>query len=178
MSIVSGVFLRPPRGPQAFHPIRLSSAMPMIPAGIPVPLGPQRRRAGDGNRTHVACLEGRYSTIELHPRLASVGSRQILIVRGREELGVRRLDGPAGIEDGSHPSCVPSGPTWVEQDSNLRRHCHQIYSLAPLAAWVSTRDFDRSRINLRPVPFYDFQSFERHAHPGRDGFRGRASGES
>src|SRR3954470_6543746 len=29
--------------------------------------------------------------------------------------------------------------TWVEQDSNLRRQCHQIYSLAPLAAWVSTR---------------------------------------
>jgi hypothetical protein len=27
----------------------------------------------------------------------------------------------------------------VEQDSNLRRQCHQIYSLAPLAAWVSTR---------------------------------------
>ena len=27
-----------------------------------------RGRAGDGNRTHVACLEGRYSTIELHPR--------------------------------------------------------------------------------------------------------------
>jgi hypothetical protein len=29
---------------------------------------PIRERAGDGNRTHVACLEGRYSTIELHPR--------------------------------------------------------------------------------------------------------------
>ncbi len=28
----------------------------------------------------------------------------------------------------------------MEQDSNLRRHCHQIYSLAPLAAWVSTRN--------------------------------------
>ena len=28
---------------------------------------------------------------------------------------------------------------WVEQDSNLRRRCHQIYSLAPLATWVSTR---------------------------------------
>jgi hypothetical protein len=27
----------------------------------------QAPRAGDGNRTHVACLEGRYSTIELHP---------------------------------------------------------------------------------------------------------------
>ena len=26
---------------------------------------------------------------------------------------------------------------WREQDSNLRRHCHQIYSLAPLATRVS-----------------------------------------
>ena len=28
--------------------------------------------AGDGNRTHVACLEGRNSTIELRPRLARI----------------------------------------------------------------------------------------------------------
>ena len=39
----------------------------------------------------------------------------------------------------SDPVPAQSGPRWVEQDSNLRRHCHQIYSLAPLAAWVSTR---------------------------------------
>jgi hypothetical protein len=32
---------------------------------------PPRMKAGDGNRTHVACLEGRYSTIELHPRFRS-----------------------------------------------------------------------------------------------------------
>src|ERR1700758_3823336 len=30
--------------------------------------GPPASEAGDGNRTHVACLEGRYSTTELHPR--------------------------------------------------------------------------------------------------------------
>ncbi len=35
---------------------------------------PRDRRAGDGNRTHVACLEGRYSTIELH--LAKGGARR------------------------------------------------------------------------------------------------------
>src|SRR5208282_6100759 len=29
---------------------------------------PFRSRAGDGNRTHIACLEGRCSTTELHPR--------------------------------------------------------------------------------------------------------------
>src|SRR3954469_25007639 len=40
-----------------------------------------------------------------------------------------RLDLPSMLGDS----------TWVEQDSNLRRQCHQIYSLAPLAAWVSTR---------------------------------------
>lgn len=34
-----------------------------------------RREAGDGNRTHTACLEGRDSTIELHPRcLALISS--------------------------------------------------------------------------------------------------------
>ncbi len=33
-----------------------------------IPFRPDPLRAGDGNRTHVACLEGRYSTIELHPR--------------------------------------------------------------------------------------------------------------
>src|SRR5262249_14861101 len=49
-----------------------------------------------------------------------------------------------------HPRSVPK---WVEQDSNLRRHCHQIYSLAPLAAWVSTRmvpDLYRVRVVSRP----------------------------
>lgn len=29
---------------------------------------------------------------------------------------------------------------WAEQDSNLRRLCQQIYSLPPLAAWVSARE--------------------------------------
>jgi hypothetical protein len=33
-------------------------------------------KAGDGNRTHVACLEGRYSTIELHPRFRRRPSRR------------------------------------------------------------------------------------------------------
>ena len=55
---------------------------------------------------------------------------------------------------------------WVEQDSNLRRQCHQIYSLAPLAAWVSTR----SRGKGTPRP--------RLASPARDPSRSRAGGES
>ena len=52
------------------------SSVPTPPRSRPPrptrPAGPRSRprprpRAGDGNRTHVACLEGRYSTIELHP---------------------------------------------------------------------------------------------------------------
>jgi len=100
-------------------------------------------RAGDGNRTHVACLEGRYSTIELHPR-------------GRHAPGGRvAYGGLAGPRFGERPSRFGHrsfrvgllkkvrshrvGGAWVEQDSNLRRQCHQIYSLAPLTTWVSTR---------------------------------------
>ena len=81
-------------------------------------------KAGDGNRTHVACLEGRYSTIELHPRFLPPYSLSL-------------------------PFQPRSNETWVEQDSNLRRHCHQIYSLAPLAAWVSTRNFCFRRTTRR-----------------------------
>jgi hypothetical protein len=52
---------------------------------------------------------------------------------------------PVGSNRGLEPDPTQSDPTWVEQDSNLRRHCHQIYSLAPLAAWVSTRLVPGSR---------------------------------
>lgn len=40
---------------------------------------------------------------------------------------------------------------WREQDSNLRRHCHQIYSLAPLATRVSRLNQNETRI---PSPIY------------------------
>ena len=125
-------------------------------------------KAGDGNRTHVACLEGRYSTIELHPRfrrrpsrrpeelvaghkgrssfMSQVSSTMVRISSGlrppsqsfilSQFCGNYHRSEPGRVIE-SHP--IPSGSTWVEQDSNLRRHCHQIYSLAPLAAWVSTR---------------------------------------
>ena len=39
-----------------------------VPDGMPGPAGSPRSGAGDGNRTHVICLEGRGSTIELRPR--------------------------------------------------------------------------------------------------------------
>ena len=63
---------------------------------------------------------------------------------------------------------------WVEQDSNLRRHSHQIYSLAPLATWVSTRFRARFGVGLGP-------SRRHHVPPGGppDARRsGRAGGES
>lgn len=78
---------------------------------------PCEARAGDGNRTHVASLEGWNSTIELHPRT---------------ELE-RHLQ-------------------WREQDSNLRRHCHQIYSLAPLATRVSRLTHTKNEDPLANFP--------------------------
>jgi hypothetical protein len=86
--------------------------------------------------------------------------------------------------EGSVPR--PSDPTqlidWVEQDSNLRRQCHQIYSLAPLAAWVSTR------IGSKPVPRLRRGGFVALSPGSRRPFRlvrevvlarhGRAGGES
>ena len=52
---------------------------------------PRRPRAGDGNRTHVACLEGRYSTIELHPRGTSSPGR----------VGDRSADGGSEVRRGA-----------------------------------------------------------------------------
>jgi hypothetical protein len=106
------------------------------------------RRAGGGNRTHAACLEGRGSTTELHPRYSSLvhparigpqgaTSSPSIAARAGDRYSTRfslKRSTPARVE----PS-LPGESTWVEQDSNLRRQCHQIYSLAPLAAWVSTR---------------------------------------
>ncbi len=49
-------------------------------------------RAGDGNRTHVACLEGRGSTIELHPRRAPSDFRHAAADRNGVEGGVRHAN--------------------------------------------------------------------------------------
>ena len=80
------------------------------------------RRAGDGNRTHTTSLEGWSSTIELHPQPTEPES-----LRTRTNLHPQK------------PLSLPA-KSWREQDSNLRRHCHQIYSLAPLATRVSRRN--------------------------------------
>ena len=62
--------------------------------------------------------------------------------------------------------------TWVEQDSNLRRQCHQIYSLAPLAAWVSTR-FEACQVASWPTVKVG-QATRRSAPQSQD----RAGGET
>ena len=76
--------------------------------------------AGEGNRTLVISLEGFSSTIELHPQNHYLKS-----------------------------DLTPSPQRhlwWREKDSNLRRQSRQIYSLIPLATWVSlqlrTQDSD------------------------------------
>ena len=81
--------------------------------------------AGDGNRTHVYSLEGCRSTIELRPL---VGLQRVAV--DTAELLYRTLIAPAGHVHRDHRG----GSWWGEQDSNLRRRCHQIYSLTPLAA--------------------------------------------
>ena len=47
------------------EPVRGLARRILSPVRLPVP--PLRHEAGDGNRTHVASLEGWCSTIELHP---------------------------------------------------------------------------------------------------------------
>ena len=95
----------------------------------------RRSGAGDGNRTHVYSLEGCRSTIELRP--LGVGSRWRSTPRRRRnhELEVMTLcviDHDVAVA--GHVLRVRRGKWWGEQDSNLRRRCHQIYSLTPLAA--------------------------------------------
>ncbi len=135
---------------------RLSTRRPTF--RLPAASSASPPRAGDGNRTHVACLEGRYSTIELHPRGTSSRSRVSNNGRWRVRgLAEDRFAGNVrfGLNSSSQKVRRRIGGAWVEQDSNLRRQCHQIYSLAPLATWVSTR-------------FSDNPSRSRSSRPSRD----------
>ncbi len=71
--------------------------------------------------------------------------------------GCRVVGRPVPMGSGSSVSIglarpILHGPgRWVEQDSNLRRHSHQIYSLAPLTTWVSTR-VESSRVGFLDAP--------------------------
>ena len=69
-------------------------------------------KAGRGNRTLVFSLEGYCSTIELHPREPAKAAERDLAVR--DDTGECRIRTCEGIS-------------------------HQIYSLTPLAAWVTPR---------------------------------------
>ena len=67
--------------------------------------------AGDGNRTRTSSLEGYSSTIELLP--------------------------PAGIACVGKPRQISGGGRWIRTTEGMSQ---QIYSLPPLAAWVSLRN--------------------------------------
>src|SRR5262249_35132395 len=84
-----------------------------------------------------------------------------------------RLARSAPRSDSRAVPCL-SRATWVEQDSNLRRQCHQIYSLAPLAAWVSTRLGLLPRVGRRTSTSRRGQTMRRSAPCSRR----RAGGET
>ena len=73
-------------------------------------------QAGEGNRTLVACLEGRCSTIELHPHIAQT-----------HDLHLVKPDFPVHLPTypplrSRHRTCVRQvGQKWGVEDSNLRR---------------------------------------------------------
>ena len=114
------------------------------------PFRPDPLRAGDGNRTHVACLEGRYSTIELHPRAkhyrGSFGTSQGVVsrsvlkdLRGSYRLGTLPRDnsgpgvGGAGFEPAKvEPPDLQSGPF-----SHLGIHPRVCPSVGPVLCSLS-----------------------------------------
>src|ERR1700684_2375714 len=110
---------------------RSNFALPIVSASYPkeepyLPK-PENPGAGDGNRTHVASLEGWSSTIELHPP-------DFL-------LPYRRFEGPmaVGPDPGSIPWSRPenpvSGPLGGGGGGRIRTYVdvrQQIYSLPPL----------------------------------------------
>ena len=111
-------------------------------------LDPQRRcGAGDGNRTHVAGLEGRHSTIELRPP-----------VHCRLKNSDCRIQATASVVARQSAFCNLHSAFkrwWSGEDSNLRRLSHQIYSLTPLAAREPDHPFDyRSWIADRRFPAF------------------------
>ena len=87
----------------------------------------QKKRAGDGNRTHVTSLEGWSSTIELHPRKRAVdGTRTRDIHLGKValyQLSYYRINRGKSREPGNQCG---------RRDSNSYASRHQILSLARL----------------------------------------------
>ena len=83
-----------------------------------------KKRAGDGNRTHVSSLEGWCSTIELHPqKIYEIFSN----AQNRNRTSDTRIFSPLLYQ------LSYLGIYWAEVDSNHRSKLQQIYSLSPLA---------------------------------------------
>jgi hypothetical protein len=127
--------------PKRFSP---ASLPPKVTASIQPPT-----RAGEGNRTLTTSLEGWGSTIELHPRFENPNVETRMTKRANHLRRIIR-----------HSDFVIRRSNWGVQDSNLRRHSHQIYSLAPLTA--------------RETPRFRFRPFVHQACPtvrGRPSYR-------
>ena len=95
-----------------------------------------RIKAGEGNRTLVISLEGCGSTIELHPpkENSHCPNASSELSPSPPTLGHCRhtcLGHSAALV------LLHSAYQWGVQDSNLRRHSHQIYSLTRLTASVT-----------------------------------------
>ena len=97
-------------------------------------------KAGEGNRTLVFSLEGCGSTVELHPhanteRAAPSMLNHYLYFNPKtfaphwQVFQIRHF-----LFCYSSVLAINAVTKWGVQDSNLRRHCHQIYSLTPLTA--------------------------------------------
>ena len=85
----------------------------------------QQSKAGEGNRTLVACLEGRSSTIELHPHFRCLPSCPHLLYLFTH---VFRL------------ACTALSRQIGEcRIRTYEGRSQQIYSLSPLTAWVTRR---------------------------------------
>ena len=94
-------------------------------------------RAGEGYRTLVFSLEGCGSTIELHPPISLITcifchspfvcNCQMFFLKFLSSHGVSAM---MLVLIAFHHETHK----WGVQDSNLRRLCHQIYSLTPLTA--------------------------------------------
>lgn len=103
-------------------------------------------RAGEGNRTLVACLEGRSSTIELHPQSSAT---QLLcqpehppnqISNSLKLSGRFELSGPIlRRQDRQKCKVFPKCKVGSEGFEPSKRQAQQIYSLRPLATWITPR---------------------------------------
>ena len=179
---------------------------PIILGFIPPPPGkPGRGRAGDGNRTHVACLEGRYSTIELHPRFGwPPGHRPGTPIAGRRQHSHFEKRGTCHgsssirvcvipLRDGLTFTCFLTVPTRTRDRSNpFISHRSDLGGAGFEPAKALPPDLQSGpfgRLGIHPRCRFVFVSNRVHysssileparsIFSGGDGFQGRASGET